>query len=84
MGKTPRTYAARKEAAFQAGLAAFRAGKAVTDCPILKHQGLKTAWREGWVSGSSEREKQTSGMFIVRQQPGERAPAEVSLQRASG
>jgi hypothetical protein len=62
----PKTYTARKEAAFTAGLAAFREGKPLSACPIAKHQGLKRSWTEGWQSGSAEREKQSSGMFIAK------------------
>ena len=67
--RLPKTYSARKEAAFNAGLAAFREGVAASACPIAKHQGLRRSWTEGWQSGNAEREKQSSGMFIAKLPP---------------
>jgi hypothetical protein len=66
MSKPVKTYATRRQAAYDAGLAAFREGTPLSACPILKHQGLRRAWSEGWTAGSSERQKQSSGMFIAR------------------
>jgi hypothetical protein len=66
MSKSPKTYAARKQAAFTAGLAAFKEGKVLSACPIAKHQGLRRSWTEGWVAGSAEQKKQSSGMFIAK------------------
>jgi hypothetical protein len=78
MSKRTRTYAERKDGAFHAGLAAAKDGKALTDCTILKHQGLARAWKEGWLSGNAEREKQTSGMNIAKGSSSER-PASAPL-----
>jgi ribosome modulation factor len=82
MKKRTRTYAERKEGAFNAGLAAFREGKSMTDCPILRHQGLARAWKEGWLAGNADKDKQTSGMYIPKaraaEQPAEAAPAPLS------
>src|SRR5579871_5978084 len=62
--KKPRSYADRKQAAFNAGKQAYKDGKKVDECPIQKHQGLQRSWREGWIACEAEREKQTSGMYI--------------------
>jgi hypothetical protein len=72
--RLPKTYTARKEAAFNAGLAAFREGTPLSACPIGKHQGLKRSWTEGWQSGNAEREKQSSGMFIAKLPPPQSNP----------
>jgi len=66
MRKPARTYSERKQAAFTAGLNAFKAGEPLTACPIKKHQGLQQSWKEGWLSANAERQKQSSGMFIAR------------------
>jgi hypothetical protein len=66
MSQPVSTYLKRKQAAFDSGLLAFKAGQALDTCPIRKHQGLARAWKEGWLAGSAEREKQSSGMFIAR------------------
>jgi len=55
MRKPPKTYAQRRDAAFKSGLLAFKEGKAMSDCPINKHQGLRRGWLDGWLSGSAAR-----------------------------
>lgn len=66
MEKPGKTYAARKQAAFNSGLLAFKEGTAVSACPILKHKGLAQSWKEGWLSGNAAKQSQSSGMFIAR------------------
>jgi len=66
MRKPARTYSERKQAAFNAGLNAFKEGQPITACPIKKHQGLQQSWKEGWLAANAERQKQSSGMFIAR------------------